>query len=58
MEWRTDEVRQVGTDQALHLYPPPFTEQGADIAAVSRRPVPVHESWSVAQEFRRQLGPG
>ena len=53
--WR-DEIAGVATDQALHLYPPPFTKEGKDISTVSRRAVPVHELWGVSQDFRRQLG--
>ena len=53
--WR-DEIAGVESDQALHLYPPPFTTEGADVSSASRRAVPVHEVWSVAMEFRRQLG--
>ena len=59
-------VRRIGkrqystfvTDQALHLYPPPFSREGKDVSAVSRRAVPVHEVWGVAQDFRAQLGIG
>jgi hypothetical protein len=51
-----DEIAGVATDQALQLYPPPFTQEGKDVSAVSRRAVPVHELWQVGQEFRRQLG--
>ena len=53
--WR-DEIANVGTDHALHCYPPLFTKEGKDVAAASRRPVPVHELWELAQDFRRQLG--
>jgi hypothetical protein len=53
--WR-DEIAEVAADQALHLYPPPFTQEGKDISAVSRRAVPVHELWGIGQDFRRQLG--
>ena len=53
--WR-DEIADLATDQALHLSPPPFTREGKDVSAVSRRAVPVHELWGVGQDFRRQLG--
>ena len=53
--WR-EEIASLPSDHGLHLYPPPFSAEGADVAAVSRRSVPVHELWYVAQEFRRQLG--
>src|SRR3954452_1502336 len=53
--WR-DEIAAVTTDQALSLYPPPFTQEGKDVSSVSRRAVPVRELWGFAQDFRRQLG--
>lgn len=55
--WR-DEIAGVAADQALHLYPPPFSREGKDVSAVSRRAVPVHQVWGVAQDFRQQLGIG
>ena len=55
--WR-DESTGVAADRGLHLFPPPFTREGKDVSTVSRRAVPVHELWGVAQEFRRQLGVG
>jgi hypothetical protein len=50
------ESEKVGGDQALHLYPPPWTTEGNDISRVSRRIVPAHEIWTMQQDFVRQLG--
>jgi hypothetical protein len=54
--WQTD-IEQLGGDQALSLYPPPWTKEGKDLAKVSRRAVPAHEVWGLQQDFARQLGP-
>ena len=53
--WR-EEIADVATDRALHLFPPPFLREGKDVSAVSRRAVPVHELWGLAHDLRRQLG--
>lgn len=37
------EVARVGLGEGLHLYPPPCTAEGRDVAAASRRPVPWSE---------------
>ena len=50
------EVRDLRNDQAIHTYPPLFTKEGRDIAAASRRAVPVGELWSLWLGFRQQLG--
>jgi hypothetical protein len=50
-----DEVARLAPDQGLHLYPPPWTEEGDSVADVSRRAVPVAELWSVAMQYREQL---
>jgi hypothetical protein len=50
------ESETVSGDQALHLYPPPWTKEGSDVSRVSRRIVPVHEVWTMQQDFVRQLG--
>jgi hypothetical protein len=54
--WR-DEIADLKTDQALHLYPPPCTQQDRDVSVVSRRATPIPELWSFTQDLRRQLGP-
>jgi hypothetical protein len=51
-----DEVRDLRIDQAIHTYPPLFTKQGQDIAAASRRAVPIGELWTLWLDFREQLG--
>ena len=55
--WR-DEVAGLAADQALYLYPPPFSREGKDVSTVNRGAVPVHEVWGIAQDLRRQLGIG
>ena len=50
------EVRDLRNDQAIHTYPPLFTKQGRDIAAASRRTVPIGELWTHWLDFREQLG--
>ena len=44
--WR-DEVRRLPPDRGLLLWPPPATREGKDVAAVSRREVPVAELWGL-----------
>jgi hypothetical protein len=43
-------------DQALSLYPPPWSQEGKDVARVSRRPVSALELWQAQLEMARQLG--
>lgn len=50
-----DEVTALGPDQGLALYPPPFTRQGQDLAAASRRAVPLIELLEFYDEAARQL---
>ncbi|MGE0397018.1 MAG: DUF2625 family protein [Kofleriaceae bacterium] len=52
--WEAD-IGQVGGDQALSLYPPPWTVEGKDLSKVSRRAVSVTEVWTIQQEFARQI---
>ncbi|MBI3948606.1 MAG: DUF2625 domain-containing protein [Armatimonadetes bacterium] len=42
-----DEVALIGGDQCLSIAPPLWTHEGRDIAAASRRPVPVSEIYSL-----------
>ena len=51
------EIEQVGGDQALSLYPPPWTSEGKDVSKVSRRPVRASEVWAVQQDLAQKLGP-
>lgn len=37
------EVAPIGLDQGISLMPPPWTAEGKDLSAVSRRPVPMAE---------------
>ena len=50
------EVAEVGLGDGLSLYPPPFSAEGADIAAVSRRPVPFGELLDFYEAAAAQLG--
>ncbi|PVU82034.1 hypothetical protein DDP54_02305 [Cellulomonas sp. WB94] len=51
-----DEVAALRADQGLSIYPPPFSREGQDIAAASRRAVPVRELVYFYDEAARQLG--
>lgn len=52
-----DEVASLRPDQGLSVYPPPFSVEGQDIAAASRRAVPVHELFYFYDECARQMCP-
>jgi hypothetical protein len=52
--WR-DEVRATTFDQAMHVHPPPWTKEGKNIAAVSRRAVPAEELFRLQLEMAQQL---
>ena len=58
LRWRgwENEIEQVGGDQALSVYPPPWTREGKDLSKVSRRAVPASEVWSAQQELARRVG--
>jgi len=49
------EVSALAADQGISLYPPPFTTEGADLSAVSRRPVPLTELVDLYDEASRRL---
>lgn len=51
-----DEVAALSLDQGLSLWPPPFTAEGKDIAAASRKPVPLTELLGLYAEMATQLG--
>jgi hypothetical protein len=51
------EVQAVGLDQGIHTFPPPSTVEGKDLAAVSRRAVPMTELVAFHLDTARQLGP-
>ena len=54
--WRK-EVGRLLPDQGVAAYPPPFSQEGKDIGAATRRPVPVQELIHFYDEAARQLGP-
>jgi hypothetical protein len=45
-KWKT-ESQSIPGDKSLSLYPPPFTVEGKNLAAVSRKPVPVSEIYNL-----------
>jgi hypothetical protein len=49
------EVSAASPEEGLHLYPPPFSNQGQPINRAQRRLVPMIELWEWYQEFARQL---
>lgn len=49
------ECAGLSADQALSLYPPPWSAEGKDVARVSRRPVSALELWRSQLEIARQL---
>jgi hypothetical protein len=53
--WERD-VEQVGGDQAISLYPPPFSVEGKDLESVSKAIVPLEELVYFYEEAARQLG--
>ncbi|XVV16630.1 DUF2625 family protein [Actinoplanes sp. CA-131856] len=50
------EVAGVALDQGIHTVPPPWTREGKDLSAVSRKPIRLAELVAVHQDFARQLG--
>jgi Protein of unknown function DUF2625 len=50
------EVAAVALDQGIHTVPPPWTREGKDLSAVSRKPIPLAELVSVHRDTARQLG--
>jgi hypothetical protein len=50
-----DEVAALRSDEGLSVYPPPFTREGQDIAAASRRAVPVRELFDFYDDSACQL---
>jgi hypothetical protein len=49
------EVTGCPLDQGIHTWPPPWTREGRDLGAVSRRAVPIAELVGAHQEAGRQL---
>ncbi|GAA2770063.1 hypothetical protein XF35_41210 [Streptomyces platensis subsp. clarensis] len=55
--WR-EEAEALAFEQGLSVYPFLWSEEAhADLAATSRRPVPMREVLGVAADFARQMGP-
>jgi hypothetical protein len=52
--WESD-VSALGGDQALSLYPPPWSAEGKDVAKVARGVVPAAELWLLQMEMVAQL---
>ncbi|MEU4479371.1 DUF2625 family protein [Micromonospora sp. NPDC023966] len=50
------EVASVALDQGISAWPPPWTREGKDLSAVSRKPIRLAELVSVHQDAARQLG--
>ncbi|MBO0881350.1 MAG: DUF2625 family protein [Mycobacterium sp.] len=50
------EVATVPPDQGISAWPPPFTREGKDLSAVSRKAIPLGELVSVYEDFAQQLG--
>jgi Protein of unknown function DUF2625 len=50
------EVASVALDQGISAWPPPWTREGKDLSAVSRKPIRLVELVSVHQDAARQLG--
>lgn len=57
LRWRGWEAEVGGLEwsRGLHLYPPPWSVEGRDLGAASRRDVPLVELWGLAWEQRRRL---
>jgi hypothetical protein len=49
------ESAALSLSQGISIYPPPFTEQGRELSATSRRAVPFDELLAVYDEWARQL---
>ena len=49
------EVDALALDQGISVYPFPFTEEGQNLATVSRRPVPITELLTLWEQLAEQL---
>lgn len=52
------EIGSMGLDRGLSVWPPPWSREGKEIGACSRRPVPIGELVSLHFDFGGQLGSG
>ncbi|MBM2618659.1 DUF2625 family protein [Actinoplanes sp. LDG1-06] len=50
------EVAEAGLDQGIHTLPPPWTAEGKDLSAVSRRAIGLRELVDLHEDTARQLG--
>jgi len=50
------EMASVALDQGISAWPPPWTTEGQNLSAVSRKPIRLVELVSVHQDAARQLG--
>lgn len=50
-----NETKNLGLDQGISIYPPPFTAEGRDVGAAARRPVPHRELLEFYADMARQL---
>lgn len=50
-----EQVAALALDQGMSLWPPPFTAEGKDLTAVSRRPIPFVELLSFYDDAAAQL---
>jgi hypothetical protein len=50
-----EEVGRLDWARGLHVYPPPWSVEGRDVGAASRRPVPLAELWALAWEHRAKI---
>lgn len=49
------EVSALGPDQGISAWPPPWTKEGRDVSAVSRRAVPIREIIEMQFDIAKQL---
>ncbi|RZU48754.1 uncharacterized protein DUF2625 [Krasilnikovia cinnamomea] len=52
-----DDVQACRLDHAISLWPPPWTREGKDLSAASRRPVPMSEAMSLIGVTRNGRSP-
>lgn len=51
-----DEVAACPSDRGIHTWPPPWTREGKDLGAVSRKAMPIAELISFHADAARQVG--
>lgn len=57
LRWQgwASEAQALAWGQGLHAWPPPWSVEGADPGAASRRPVPLAELWALMWDTRCQV---